>query len=94
MCIGTNTENDKSAFDNLFFENSEEEVLLGIADDNKLTFNSHIKNICFKKGQKLGELLRITNYLNSSQKSYIWCDYKISVQLFPFNLDVLLKKSL
>ena len=51
MCIGTNTENDKSAFDNLFFENSKEEVLLGITVDNKLTFNSHIKNICFKKGQ-------------------------------------------
>ena len=65
MCIGTNTENDKSAFDNLFFENSKEEVLLGITVDNKLTFNSHIKNICFKKGQKLGELLRITDYLNS-----------------------------
>ena len=59
------TENDKSAFDNLFFENSKEEVLLGITVDNKLTFNSHIKNICFKKGQKLGELLRITDYLNS-----------------------------
>ena len=69
MCIGTNTENDKFQFDNLFFKNSTEEVLLGVTIDKKLIFDSHIKNICRKNGQKLGVLLRITNYLNSSQKS-------------------------
>ena len=72
MCIGRNTENDKFKFDNLLLENSKEEVVLGVIIDNKLTFDSHIKSICRKAGQKLGALLRITNYLNTSQKKLIF----------------------
>ena len=66
MCIGRNTDNDKFEFDKLLLENSKEEVVLGVTIDNKLPFNSHIKNICRKAGQKLGASLRITNDLNSS----------------------------
>ena len=69
MCIGRNTENYKFDLDNLLLENSKEKVLLDVTIDNKLTFDSHIKNICRKASQKLCALLRITNYLNSSQKS-------------------------
>ena len=68
MCIGRNTKNGKFEFDHLFFKNNKEEVVLGVTIDNKLTFDSHVKNICRKVVQKLGALLRITNYLNSSQK--------------------------
>ena len=42
MCIGRNNKNDKSEIDNLFSENSKEEVLLGVTIHNKLTFDSHI----------------------------------------------------
>ena len=72
MCIGKNTKNGKFGFDNLILENSKEEVVLGVTIDNKLTFDSHMKNICRKAGLKLGALLRITNYLNSSQKKLIF----------------------
>ena len=72
MCIGRYTKNDRFEFDNLLLENSKEEVVLGITIDNKLTFDNHIKNICRKAEQKLGALLRITNYLNSSQKKPIF----------------------
>ena len=68
MCIGRNTTNDKFEFDNFLLENSKEEDVLGLTIDNKLKFDSHIKNICRKVGQKLSTLLRITNYLNSSQE--------------------------
>ena len=68
MSIGRNPENDKFEFGNFLLGNSKEEVVLGITIDNKLTFDSRIKNICRKAGQKLGALLRITNYLNSSQE--------------------------
>ena len=68
MCIARNTENDKFEFDNLLSENSKEEVVLSATIDNKLIFDIHIKNVCRKAGQKLGALLRITNYRNSSQK--------------------------
>ena len=50
MCIGRNTENGKLEFDNLFLENSKEEVVLGVIIDNKLTFDSRIKSICIKAG--------------------------------------------
>ena len=52
----------KFEFDNLLLENSKEEVVLGITIDNKLTFDSYIKIICRKAGQKLGALLRITKF--------------------------------
>ena len=63
ICIGRKTENDKFEFGALLLENSQEEVVLGVTIDNKLTFDSLIKNICRKASQKLGALLRITNYL-------------------------------
>ena len=40
--------------------------------DSKLTFDSRTKNICRKTGQKLDELLKITNYLNSNKKRLIF----------------------
>ena len=72
MCSGKNTENDKFEFDNLLLESSKEEVVLGVTIDNKLAYDSHIKSICRKAGQKLGALLRITNYSYSSQKKLIF----------------------
>ena len=70
MWIDRNTENDKFEFDNLILENSK--AVLGVTIDNKLTFESHIKNICRKAGQKLCALVRTTNYLNSSQKKSLF----------------------
>ena len=58
ICIGSNTENSKFEFDNLISEKSKEEVVLGVTIDNKLTFDSHIKNIFRKAGPKRGALLR------------------------------------
>ena len=54
MCIGRNIENGKFQFDNLLFKNSKEEVALGVTIDNKLRFNSHIKNIRIKASQIFG----------------------------------------
>ena len=88
MCIDRNIENDKFEFDDLLLENSKGEVVLCVTIDNKLTFHSHIKNICRKAGQRLGALLRITIYRNSSQKKvYFQRNDKTSIQLLPFNLD-------
>ena len=70
MCIGGNTENHLNLI-TLLLENSKE-VLLGVIIDNKLTFHIHIKNSCRKADQKLGSLLRITGYLNSSQRKLIF----------------------
>ena len=42
--------------------------ILGMKIDNNLNFNSHIKSICRKAGQKLSALLRISSNLNMKQK--------------------------
>ena len=61
MCIGRNIWNGKLEFDDLFLENSKEDVLR-VAIENTLTFDSHIKNTCRKADQKPGALLGIRNY--------------------------------
>ena len=42
--------------------------ILGITIDNKLTFKSHLKNICKKAHQKLNPLTRITKFTSSFQR--------------------------
>ena len=37
---------------------------LGIKLDRNMAFNTHIKNICRKAGQRLSALLRISSYLD------------------------------
>ena len=58
-----NTKGDKFKFDNVCFDYSKEEVSLGITIDNKFTFDSHIKSICQKAGQKPSALSAISPYL-------------------------------
>ena len=48
LCFGKDTENETFTFNNFIFSNSNEEKVLGISIDNKLTFESHIKILCRK----------------------------------------------
>ena len=72
MCIAKNTESDIFKFQNMRLENSKEEVILGIAIDNKLTFDGHIKSMCRKAGQKLSALFRISPYLETDKKELLF----------------------
>ena len=72
MYIGKNTECDIFKFENVCLENSKEEVILGITIDNKLTFDSHIKSMCRKAGQKLSALSRISPYLETDKKELLF----------------------
>ena len=67
-----NTESDIFKFENVCLENSKEEVILGITIDNKLTFDSHIKSMCQKVGQKLSKLSRISPYLETDKKELLF----------------------
>ena len=49
--------------------NSSCEKLLGVFLDSKLTFQSHIDNICEKASQKLNAICRITPYMDFNKKS-------------------------
>ena len=39
------------SYDNIIIKNVSEEKILGITIENKLTFKSHLKNICKKANQ-------------------------------------------
>ena len=69
MCIGKNTESDIFKFENVCLENSKEEVILGITIDSKLTFDSHIKSMCRKAGQKLS---RLSPYLEIDKEELLF----------------------
>ena len=56
------------SYDNITIKNVSEEKILGITIDNKLTFKSHLKNICKKANQKLNALARITKFTSPFQR--------------------------
>ena len=72
MCIGRDVKNETFTFKDACYKNSKEEVILGITIDNKLNFDSYIKNMCKITGQKLNTLSRISKLLNKDiEKDYI-----------------------
>ena len=52
-------------------KSSKQEKLLGIAIDNKLTFEKHVTNLCNKVSLKLNALTRIVNYIQPNQRRLI-----------------------
>ena len=46
MCLGNDTRNETFIFEGLVIKNSKEHKRLRVTIDNKLTFKSHIKNLC------------------------------------------------
>ena len=47
--------------------NTEEEKVLGVMIDKKLTFETHINKLCKKAGNKLFALSRLSPYMNSNK---------------------------
>ena len=48
MCFGKNTENLTFIFKDIIMNNSKEEKTLGVTIENRLTFSSHIRELCKK----------------------------------------------
>ena len=69
MCLGKNTENETFIFKDTIMSNSEVEKILGVTIDNRLTFSSHIRELCKKASQKISALSRISSQLNDSDKN-------------------------
>ena len=55
------------SYDNVTVKNVSEKIVC-ITIDKKLTFKSHLKNICKKANQKLNALARITKFTSSFEK--------------------------
>ena len=47
-CLGKDTRNETFIFKGLVMKNIKEQKVIGVTIDNKLTFKSHIKNLCKK----------------------------------------------
>ena len=69
MCLGKHTENESFIFKDTILNNSKEEKILSVTIDIRLTFSSHIGELCKKASQKISALSRISNQLNDSEKN-------------------------
>ena len=65
--------------------NSSCEKLLGAFFGSKLTFQSHIHNICKKVSQILNTIYRITPYMDLKKRISCKCFFHGPVQLINFN---------
>ena len=73
MCLGEDIDDTETlSFNDLTLKNSKEVEILGITLDRSMGFNTHIKNICRKAGQKLSALLRISPYLDQGKKVLLY----------------------
>ena len=70
MCVGKDTENETFIFDIFMLNNSDEEKILGITNENKLIFKSYIKLLCKRASQKIGTLSRILDHLSGSLRKF------------------------
>ena len=71
ICLGKNLDDSEVLnFNNLIIKSRKKVEILGIKIDNNLHFNSRIKSICRKAGQKLSVLLRISSNLNMNENNY------------------------
>ena len=52
-------------------ESSEQQKLLGVLIDNKLTFDKHINNLCAKAGQKLNAFCRMSSFKSTNKKRLV-----------------------
>ena len=73
MCLDKDIDDTETlSFNDLALKNSKEVEILGITLDRSMGFNTHIKNICRKGGQKLSALLRISPYLDEGTKVLLY----------------------
>ena len=73
MCLDKDIDDTETlSFNDLALKNSKEVEILGITLDRSMGFNTHIKNICRKAGQKLSTLLRISPYLHQGKFFYTY----------------------
>lgn len=59
---------DEDVFYYGYLKLNNEEEILRITVDRKLTFDKHIKNICRKAGQKLSDLLKLSLFFDTNKR--------------------------
>ena len=59
-------------------KNKKSQRLLGINNDNKLTINEHVSNLCDKASRKINALARVFLYMPLTQRRTLMNAYFIS----------------
>ena len=54
-----------------YINNSNSQKLLGVTIDSRLTFESHINQLCTRASQKIGAISRISPFMNLSQRKLL-----------------------
>ena len=68
LVLGNRSNSNQINLNGTKLASSSFEKLLGILIDRDLSFDKHIRSLCWKAGQKLNALARISNYLIHGQK--------------------------
>ena len=97
LTLGFQDARPNFSYDNIAIKNVSEEKILDITIDNKLTFKSHLKNICKKVNQILNGLVRITKFTSSFQRktllnSFIKSQFSYCPLIWMFTSKGLSKK--
>ena len=71
MCLEKDVKSDLPQFCEKHLKPSELETILGIENDNKLNFESHIKTRYIKASQKLGASQRISIISDAQKKNLL-----------------------
>ena len=72
-CLSQNIDDTETlSFNDLVLKNGKEVKNLGINLDRSIGFNTHMRNICRKAGQKLSDLLKISPHLNQRKKFLLY----------------------
>ena len=58
MCLAQNTANEIFAYDNIEMKKSKEQKILGVINENKVRFKSHVTNL-FKKVSQRSRLCHV-----------------------------------
>lgn len=67
------TAEDEEIANNVFVK------LLVLKIDSRLTFNTHVNDVCEKAGQKLNAFEKITLYLDFTKKVSCWCFFSFTM---------------
>lgn len=92
-CVDRNTEDNKLVYEKLCLENNNGKIALGRTIDNKSIIHGQTRNLCWKTSQSSAYYQELCLSWNKAKEGYFTLEGKISIQIFPFNLDVFLQEN-
>lgn len=90
-CVDRNTEDNKLVYEKLCLENNNCKIALGRTIDNKSIIHGQTRSLCWNTSQSSAYYQELCLSWNKAKEGYFTLEGKISIQIFPFNLDIFKK---